>query len=120
MVTFRFADQDFFPSTLSCAKTALRIQSALALSCLLWLTLLSPTHLLGQAVTGSIVGTITDPTGAVVPGATIVVTDISKGITQTAQTNASGNYTVSRLIPDAYSVEATANGFSGAKASVTV
>jgi Carboxypeptidase regulatory-like domain len=120
MVTLRFVDRDFFPSALRRAKTALRVPSALALSYLLWLTFIYPAHLLGQAVTGSIVGTITDPTGAVVPGAMIVVTDISKGVTQTAQTNASGNYTVSRLIPDTYSVQATASGFSGAKASVTV
>jgi len=36
-----------------------------------------------QAVFGSIVGTVTDPTGAVVPNATVVVTDVSKGTSQT-------------------------------------
>jgi hypothetical protein len=120
-LTIFLGDQGFFPSALRRAKTTLHIQSTLALSFLFLLTtLLCPTHLLGQAVTGSIVGTITDPTGAVIPGATIVVTDLSKGTTQTAQTNASGNYTVSRLIPDMYSVEATAKGFSGAKENATV
>ncbi len=74
-----------------------------------------------QAVFGTIVGTVTDPSGAVVPNATVVVTDISKGTTQTVQTNGSGNYTVSRLIPDTYSVEATEKGFSPAEApNVTV
>jgi hypothetical protein len=121
MVIFRLIDQNFFPSPVRWAKTTWRIPSTLALSFLfLLMTLLGPAHLPGQAVTGNIVGTITDPAGAVIPGATIVVTDVSKGTTQTAQTNASGNYTISRLIPDAYSVEATAKGFTGAKASVTV
>jgi hypothetical protein len=69
-----------------------------------------------QAVFGSIVGTITDPTGAVVPGATVVVTDVSKGTTQTVQSNGSGNYSVSRLIPDTYTVKATAKGFNPAQA----
>jgi len=64
-----------------------------------------------QAVFGSIVGTVTDPTGAVLPNATVVVTDISKGTMQTVQSNGSGNYTASRLIPDTYSVKATVQGF---------
>ncbi len=73
-----------------------------------------------QAVFGSIIGTVTDPTGAVVPNATVVVTDISKGTSQTVQSNASGNYTVSRLIPDTYSVKATAQGFNPAQADNVV
>jgi hypothetical protein len=74
-----------------------------------------------QTVSGTIVGTATDPTGAVIPNATIVVTDVSKGTSQTVQSNASGNYTVSRLIPDNYTIKATAQGFSPAEAdNVTV
>ena len=71
----------------------------------------------GQAVFGSIVGTVADPTGAVIPNATITVTDVNKGISQTATTNASGNFTVSRLIPDTYVVKATASGFTPAQSS---
>jgi len=73
-----------------------------------------------QAVFGSIVGTVTDPTGAVVPNATVVVTDVSKGTSQTVQSNGSGNYSVSRLIPDTYTVKATAQGFSPAEADNVV
>ena len=74
-----------------------------------------------QAVFGTIVGTVTDSTGAAVPNATVVITDVNKGTSQTVQSNASGNYSVSRLIPDAYSVRATASGFSPAEAdNVTV
>jgi hypothetical protein len=72
--------------------------------------------LFAQAVFGSIVGTVTDPTGAVVPNATVVVTDVSKGTSQTVQSNGSGNYSVSRLIPDTYTVKATAQGFDPAEA----
>ena len=61
---------------------------------------------------GTIFGTVSDPMGAVIPNATITVTDISKNVSVTAHTNASGDYRVENLIPDAYRVEATAQGFN--------
>ncbi len=70
-----------------------------------------------QAVFGSIVGTVTDPTGAVIPHATVTVTDVDKGVSQTVETNGSGNFTVSRLIPDTYVVKAMSNGFRAAQSS---
>ena len=69
-----------------------------------------------QGVFGSIVGTVTDATGAAIPNATVVVTDVSKGTSQTVQSNESGNYSVSRLIPDTYSVKGSAPGFAAAEA----
>ena len=73
-----------------------------------------------QGVYGSIVGTIVDSTGAVIPNATIIVTDTSKGTTQTVQSNGSGEYTVGRLIPDTYSVKATSGAFKPAEADNVV
>jgi hypothetical protein len=70
-----------------------------------------------QAVFGSIVGTVTDPTGAVIPNATITVTDTSKGVSQTVTNNASGNFEVTRLIPDSYVVKAEAQGFNPAQSA---
>ncbi len=64
-----------------------------------------------QAVYGTIFGTVTDATGAAVPGAKVTVTDIRKGTTETTVTNASGNYQVLHLIPDTYSVKIEAKGF---------
>jgi Carboxypeptidase regulatory-like domain/TonB dependent receptor len=66
---------------------------------------------LGQAVYGSIFGTATDPTGAAVPNATITVTDVAKGTSVTAQSNAAGEFTAEHLIPDVYTVKVTAQGF---------
>ena len=83
---------------------------------LLLVLLAGAPRVLAQAVFGSIVGTVTDPTGAVVPNATVVVTDVGKGTSQTIKSNASGNYTASRLIPDTYSIKATAPGFATAEA----
>lgn len=64
-----------------------------------------------QAVFGSILGTVTDPQGAAVVGAKVTVTDVNKGTTDTTTTNDSGNYSVTHLIPDTYSVKIEAQGF---------
>ena len=72
---------------------------------------LVPTMSFGQVTTGTIFGTVTDPQGAAIANATVTVTDIAKGTTDTATTNGSGNYTVTHLIPDAYSVKIEAPGF---------
>src|SRR5690242_7496975 len=66
---------------------------------------------LGQAVYGSIVGTVNDPQGAAVSGAKVTITNISKGTTEETTTNESGNYTVIHLIPDTYKVHIEAAGF---------
>ena len=65
----------------------------------------------GQAVYGSIIGTVTDPQGAAVPNAKITVTNVRKGTTDTATTNDSGNFSVTHLIPDTYNVQVEAQGF---------
>jgi hypothetical protein len=64
-----------------------------------------------QAIYGSFSGTVTDATGAVVPHATVVVTDTNKGISVTVQTNDSGLYLVEHLIPDTYVIKVNAPGF---------
>jgi len=65
----------------------------------------------GQAVFGNIFGTVTDPSGAAVSGATVTVTNVRKGTSDTATTNAEGNYTVTHLIPDEYVVKIEGQGF---------
>jgi len=56
--------------------------------------------------TGEINGTVTDPAGAVVPGATITVTNPNTNIERTTQTNSSGVYSISALPPGEYSLRA--------------
>ena len=68
-------------------------------------------HASAQAVYGSIFGTITDPSGAAVPGAKVVVTSATKGTTVEATTNTDGNYSVTHLIPDTYNIRAEGSGF---------
>ena len=71
----------------------------------------TPTFSFGQAVFGSIFGTVTDPQGAAVPNAKVTVTDTAKGTSDVYTTNDSGNYSATHLIPDTYSVTIEAQGF---------
>ena len=63
-----------------------------------------------QAVYGSIYGTVTDTSGALVSDATVTVTDVAKGTTSVVHTNSSGEFTADHLIPDVYDVKVTAGG----------
>ncbi len=65
----------------------------------------------GQAVYGQILGNVTDPTGAAIPGATITVTDVSKGSVVTVVSKDNGEFVVEHLIPDAYDVKVEAKNF---------
>jgi len=72
---------------------------------------LSASTSLGQAVYGSIFGTVTDAQGNAVAGAKVTVTSLAKGTVTEATTNESGNYSITHLIPDAYRVKIEAAGF---------
>jgi len=65
----------------------------------------------GQAVFGSIIGTVTDPQGNAVVGAKVTVTSNTKSFTYDTTTNESGNYAVTHLIPDTYKVHIESPGF---------
>jgi Carboxypeptidase regulatory-like domain/TonB dependent receptor len=64
-----------------------------------------------QAVYGSILGTVSDPSGAAVNGAKVTVTSQTKNVSTTETTNESGNYSVTHLIPDVYTVRIEGSGF---------
>ncbi|MGH9845310.1 MAG: TonB-dependent receptor domain-containing protein, partial [Blastocatellia bacterium] len=66
---------------------------------------------LGQAVYGSIYGTVTDSGGAAVPGATVTITRSGTNVSETIKTNATGNYNQTRLIPGVYRIKVEASGF---------
>jgi hypothetical protein len=65
-----------------------------------------------QQVFGSIIGTITDPSGSAVSNAKITIADVNKGTSFDTTTNESGNYTKGQLIPGVYRVTVEATGFS--------
>lgn len=65
--------------------------------------------------TGSITGIATDPSGAVVQGAKVTVTNQAINLARTVATNASGFYSVTNLVPGVYSVTLEKEGFSTVK-----
>ncbi|MGB6689469.1 MAG: TonB-dependent receptor [Terracidiphilus sp.] len=87
------------------------LRTAFVLAAFACANLLLLTPVRAQSVYGSIFGTVTDSTGAAVPGATVNVTDEAKGTVVTAISNATGDYTVPHLIPDVYDLKVTAKGF---------
>ncbi len=70
----------------------------------------------GQAVS-SLSGTVTDPTGSVIPGATIRIEDANHGLTRETKSDAAGRYSFSQLPPGTYKLTATASGFADVTAN---
>jgi Carboxypeptidase regulatory-like domain len=71
-------------------------------------------------ISGDIAGTITDPTGATIPGATVSVTSEATGQTKTVTTGAGGDYRVPLLSPGSYKVSVAATGFQTASFDVPI
>src|SRR5262245_59708409 len=65
----------------------------------------------GQAVKGSLLGTITDSNGATAAGATVTITETRTNITATTTTNQDGNYVFANVKDGVYRVEASQKGF---------
>jgi hypothetical protein len=73
--------------------------------------LIGVTSLRGQGSTAAITGTVTDPSGAVIPGAAVSVFNQATGVDFHQETNSSGIYSVGSLLPGAYTVTVAAKGF---------
>ena len=82
-----------------------------------FLLLLTPPILIGQYGTGTILGTVTDPTGAIISGATVTAKNIATNETRTFTTDAEGFYRFSALPSGTYTVTATSPSFRTAVVS---
>jgi hypothetical protein len=80
---------------------------SLAFACCLTL----PVRVSAQAVYGSIVGVVVDPSGAAVAGARVTVRDIDRDVSFSTVTNETGNYIQQHLIAGRYQVKIEASGF---------
>ncbi len=78
---------------------------------LLAFVLLTAVSLTAQTFRGTILGTVTDPSGAVVAGATVTVKNAGTGLTRTTQTSADGSYALPELPIGTYTVTITLTGF---------
>src|SRR5437879_2449537 len=66
----------------------------------------------GQEVTASITGTVSDPTGAAIVGATVTAKSVERGLTYTAVTNDSGIYRIAQLPVGSYELKVEKPGFA--------
>lgn len=82
-----------------------------------WLLLATFTMLLfsasalAQSTAGRILGTVNDASGAAVPGATVIVTDVQRGTSRTLTTDDSGGFVAPELLPGTYKIHVEAKGF---------
>ena len=90
-------------------KTVNKLIRAVSLTSIVFMLAIS---LAAQSNTGSITGVVTDPNGAVVPNATVTVTNQGTNEARTVQTDADGRYEVPSLSNGVYTIEASGTGFT--------
>ena len=97
-------------SAQSCLATLLDLSKTSAIATILCVLLTGTA--LAQGL-GRISGAVTDPTGAVIPGAIVTAIQTSTGAKTEVRTNDQGSYTFPSLAPSVYNLSITAAGFSG-------
>src|SRR5260370_5041276 len=82
-----------------------KIAFVIKLLCLSLMILATSSWLKAQSFYGSIVGTVTDPSGAVVPGATVTGTNTGTNEANSIKSDATGKFNIANLLPANYKVE---------------
>jgi outer membrane receptor protein involved in Fe transport len=82
-----------------------------SLTALLPILLLASVSLVAQTFRGSINGTITDPTGAVIPGAKVTATDVATGVVRDTVSSGAGEFLFNDLPQDSYNIKVGVPGF---------
>ena len=90
----------------------IRLPVRIAVALLCAFVMVAPAY--AQTAYGTILGTITDPTAAAIPGAAVRVTNVGTNIENETTTGADGGYGVARLIPGQYRIEVSYEGFKTA------
>ena len=91
------------------ARSVPRVVVRLVIALVLMASAAAPAS--GQVLYGSVVGTLSDATGSVVPNATVVVTNQNTGLTRQAATDENGYYSIPNLLEGVYDLAVTASGF---------
>jgi hypothetical protein len=92
-------------------------KSYFLLSFAIALCLIGATIALAQIGTGSVTGIVTDSTGAVVPDAEVIITNVDTNVSHTTTSTNAGDYAVTGLLPARYSVSVKKSGFRSATIS---
>ena len=88
---------------------------SIRLACCCWaFALLAGSPVWAQGVSGSasVAGTVTDETGAVIPGATVVLINVERGSERELSTNEAGNYVYPDITPGSYTLRVFSEGFA--------
>src|SRR5579863_7240502 len=103
---------DFCPHTGGHMTNRIAFNLAAGLTILLGMVAgMLPLPLHAQQFFGSIVGTVTDTSGAIIPGATVTLTNVGTNEKHIATANAAGNYQFVNLVPATYRVEVNQANF---------
>jgi hypothetical protein len=112
--------KDFGGNMSTLYRSAGRRTAWLAIALLAVLSVLTGTGVYAQSDNGSIVGTVTDMTGAVIPDAAITVTNVDTGLKLTSKSNSSGEFQVFAVPRGNYKADVQAQGFQSQTAAFAV
>src|ERR1700674_3323139 len=79
--------------------------------CMVFLAMAASSLVYAQAVNATLLGTVTDSSGAVVGNAKVTITETNTAVSRTGETNSSGNYAFPDLPPGQYTVSVEIPGF---------
>jgi Carboxypeptidase regulatory-like domain len=96
------------------------MKAARSSACAVLLCLLFPTIALAQVTSADIVGRVTDTSGAVLPGATVIVENLGTGETRAMPANEAGDFAFNLLPIGRYAVRIELQGFRGQTTNVTL
>jgi hypothetical protein len=96
---------------MSVSRTSRKVCGSFVL--LIWVAgILVTDHAYAQVAGATLTGTVTDPSGAVIPGAQVFINDAANGVIRNIVTDNAGFYTAPNLLPATYEVTITARGFA--------
>ena len=102
-------------------KTSIATRTLSAMIGLIVVLMIVPSpHLRAQEAGGTIVGTVTDPSGAAVSSANVSIKNIATGVERSVPTNGDGLFVAPNLVPGSYEIQVTATGFSSTFVSEVV
>src|SRR5262245_37521017 len=84
---------------------------SLKMSCMLILLAVCAHSAFGQSTFGTVLGTVKDASGSVVPNATVKITNVDENTSRTVTTNSNGDYEAVNTKPGRYRIEITVSGF---------
>ena len=93
------------------ARFSIKVRGSFAVFFILAASILWGSAAYAQVAGATLTGTVTDPSGAVIPRAQVLINDVATAVTRNIVTDNSGFYSAPNLLPGTYEVTVTAPGF---------